>query len=231
MKKLYSTVFIIACCASLTFSQSIDLGITAIIDPAPGASVDINYSDSIKFTLVNYGPAIAGTDTITFVWFVDGILQAALYSLQFGSTFPTSALATISAQVDFSQINNPTITVGNTYSICFAVAMLGIDTNMSNDSACANYTITTTGLESIPGQKSNIFLSNGQLNVDVTHANIVGSSMLSVYNMAGTLIHSEEINGDGHIQSTIDLTNESHGVYIFRLLSDGKLIESRKLMK
>lgn len=224
MKKLYSTLFILVCFVGLSFAQNYDFGVIALDVPAPGANVDPSASDSMKITVENFGPALPTTDSITLVMLVDGIPTGFIYWVKFTGPFPTGATTQLGWDIDFGTLN-----IG-TRSICWSIAMLN-DTNSLNDSICANYNIMPTGIESMLGQGSNIFLSNGQLNVDVTNADIQGSSMLSVYNMAGKLIYSEESVGNGQVTSIINMSDQANGVYIVRLMSDGKLIESRKLLR
>ena len=228
MKKILLSIIALAFVINLGFSQGIDVGVTAMISPTPGSDMAMDFNGTMSFNLENFGPNIPNGDTLYLGMYFDGVIAPVGYTLELTSAFNTNDVILTSGPVDFSLLSN--VTAG-LKSICFRTAMI-TDTDLTNDSACAFYNILSgNGIASVLGEQSTIFLANGRLKIDVTNADIVGSSMLSVYNMAGTLIHSEEINGDGHIESTIDLTNESHGVYIFRLLSDGKLIESRKVMK
>jgi hypothetical protein len=49
--------------------------------------------------------------------------------------------------------------------------------------------------------------------------------------MAGRLVYAEDIGGNGSISSTIDLSSYATGVYVVRLVSKGRLIDTRKLLK
>ena len=106
------------------------------------------------------------------------------------------------------------------------------DVDNSNDSACATYTFTVpAGIGLTLGSKSSIFLNNGILNLNITHSDIVESTTLTVYNMAGRLVYAEDIGGNGSITSTVDLSSYATGVYVVRLVSKGRLIDTRKLIK
>ncbi len=224
MKKLYSTFFILVCFAGLSFSQNYDFGVTAITEPSPGANVDPSTSDSMKITVQNFGPDLPTTDSITMIMLVDGTPTTSIYWVKFTGTFPNGASAQFGWDVDFSTLNLGSRT------ICWTIFML-TDTNSANDTTCAVFNIMPVGIESVFGEESKIFLSNGRLNLDVTNSEIRGSTTISIYNMAGSLIYSEDIDGDGHVASTVNLSDHATGMYIVRLLSDGKLIESRKVMK
>ena len=227
MKKLYSTLLIIGCFLSLSFAQNYDFGVTAIVDPANGVNVDQNFNDTISVTVKNFGPTLPTTDSVMLRMLVDGMLTNVLYYITPAIPFPSGLSVTVGWLVNLGSLG---LSI-NSHSICWTIYMGSLDTNSANDTTCVSYNIIMTGIESALAQESKIFLSNGQLNVDVTNKQIKGSTALSVYNLAGSLIYSEEIDGDGHVASTVDLSNQSTGMYIVRLLSDGKLIESRKFMK
>ena len=229
MKKLYISILAVAFSFNIASSQTFDVGVTAILDPAPGSTVASTFNDTMTFMLQNFGDTIfTGTD-ILFGVLVDGVLMPTGYTLPLGVDFPPNTAALVTGVVDLASLNlNDGI-----HTVCISTANL-TDVNLANDSACGNYTISGTppvGIESILGQKSAIFLSNGQLNVDVTNANIVGSASLTVYNMAGILIYSEELSGNGQVTAIADLSDQATGVYVVRLLSNGQMIEARKLMK
>ncbi|PCH91695.1 MAG: hypothetical protein COB85_08825 [Bacteroidetes bacterium] len=227
MKKLYSTLIVLVCFAGLSISQPYDFGVTAIVDPIDGSSLEQNFNDTMQITVFNFGPDLMTTDSVVLRLLVDGILTNVTYYIIPGFPFPSGVGATIGWQVDLASLG---LSLGS-HSLCWTIYMGSLDTNSLNDSTCVSYTFTVTGIESALEEQSKIFFANGQLNIDVTNPKIKGSSMLSVYNMAGMLVFSEELTGNGQLTSRINLSNHSDGVYIFRLTSDGNLIESRKLLK
>jgi len=237
MKKLYISIIVFAFSFSAAFSQ-MDIGITTITNPAPGSTISATFNDTMEFYMQNFGPDIPGTDTVYVGFVIDNVAFPAIYSLPLGSTFPSNAVLIVTAVVDLSALNFS----DGTHTICATTVTFPFppgDADLTNDSTCANYWVGAppppppppVGIESRIGSKSSIFLNNGTLNIDVANEDIVESTMLTVYSMSGALVHAEDIGGTGSISSKVNLSNQVTGVYVVRLVSQGKLIETQKLMK
>ena len=126
-----------------------------------------------------------------------------------------------------------TLGLGNgNHTFCFWIQMPG-DIDNSNDTACATYTLVDpVGVETREVQEySRIYFVDGQLRLDVCNSRILGFSTLSVFSILGREIYSEPLTGNGRLVSTVNFSQQPKGVYIIRIVSNGKLIDTRKLIK
>ena len=229
MKTLYTSLLALILTGNIAFSQGgLDLGVTGITIPAPGTSLLTTYSDTFAFKIFNFGDTLYAGDTLHLNMYLDGVMQpAGSFSTLLVATWESQVELTVSASFNFGLLN---ISAG-THSICMGFVNYN-DVDNSNDSACATYTFTVpTGIGLTLGSKSSIYLNNGILNLNITHSDIVESTTLTVYNMAGRLVYAEDIGGNGSISSTVDLSSYATGVYVVRLVSKGRLIDTRKLIK
>ncbi|MBL4577222.1 MAG: T9SS type A sorting domain-containing protein [Flavobacteriales bacterium] len=139
MKKLYISILAVIFSFNIASSQNLDVGISAILDPAPGASVSSTFIDTIWFLMQNYGDTIPiGTD-IFFGVTVDGALLPVGYTLTLTVDFPPNVAASVGGVVDLASQN----LAAGVHTICVSTANL-TDTDPTNDSSCVNYNITTT---------------------------------------------------------------------------------------
>ena len=68
--------------------------------------------------------------------------------------------------------------------------------------------------------------SNGQFNVTVS--SLQKSSSIEIYNSIGELVYSQKVINE---QNTIELTNEANGLYFVKVMSDGKIVGTKKIIK
>ena len=206
------------------------MGVTSIDIPAPGSSIPTAYNDTLAFTVMNFGDPMPANDSLIIGIYVDGALQLNGFIYELPTLWPTSVAIQLLIIYDIGALS---LTAGP-HTICLTTLDIN-DVDLTNDSSCASYTITVppppAGIGSALGSQSSIFLVNGQLNLDVSSSDISGSTAVTVYNMSGTLIHSENISGSGNLSAVIDLDDHAAGVYVVRLVSSGKLVEVKKLMK
>ncbi len=65
-------------------------------------------------------------------------------------------------------------------------------------------------------------------NTTVIHYNVNGNAELVVTDQNGKAIKQLLVNGNGSV--TVDCTSLSAGTYTYTLLSEGKIIDSKKMM-
>lgn len=226
MKKRYTSLLALILTGNIAFAQP-DMGVTEITTPTPGSSILTTYNDTLAFKIKNFGDSLNIGDSLVITMFIDGVEAPGGYFLIMQQAWPTNDEYVLAGPVDFTSLN---ISAGS-HTICLTTDDAD-DVNHANDTACATYTFTVpTGIGLTLGSKSSIFLNNGILNLNITHSDIVESTTLTVYNMAGRLVYAEDIGGNGSISSTVDLSSYATGVYVVRLVSKGRLIDTRKLIK
>lgn len=215
----------------LSHSQQVtDLGVTAILNPVPNTNVPNNFNDTLKFTIQNFGmTTISSGDTIPLSIEVDGLIAIPVL-LGIDSDFPPMAQANVDlVGIDLGAMGLPN---GN-HTVCISTAMPG-DVDPANDSTCATYTLVdpTVIFESSNNWENiQVYFANDRLHFNVTHLEIEGRASISVYSVLGQEVFSGQLGANGHIAMSINVSDQPKGVYIVRIVSNGKLIDTRKVMK
>lgn len=228
MKKLYTLIFFFFFTALSSNSQIVDLGITAIVDPVPGASIPNNYNDTIKFSMVNNGATIAANDTVPIGLGIDGIPVLNLFAFM-QSDFP----AGVTGVVSFYGIDMGVLGLSNgNHTFCFWTQMPG-DVDNSNDTACATYTLVDpapTGFD-VFGLKeyTKLYFKDGRLQVDISNQKIVNGVELTVCDLMGRTVYSDFLSGLNQVSAEIQFDTYSNGIYLVRVRSNTGWMETRKL--
>ena len=231
MRKIYLTLMMVGLGFLISYSQlTIDVGVTSIQSPAPNSSIPNNFNDTIQFVVQNFGTATIGSgDTIPHVIELDGIFPVQT-DVVLSSDFPPGVQAIVSlVGVDLGALGLPN---GN-HTVCIRTEMPG-DVDASNDETCATYTLVDPTVIDETGsdrEDVKVYFVNDQLHFNVTHPEIEGSATVSVYSVLGQEIYSGPMGEQGRIMGSINIAGHPKGVYIVRMVSNGKLIGIQKLIK
>ena len=68
--------------------------------------------------------------------------------------------------------------------------------------------------------------NNGQFNIIISSPQ--KNTSIEVYNNIGVLVYSQKIVNE---QNTIELANEATGLYFVKVMSDGKIVGTKKIIK
>lgn len=87
---------------------------------------------------------------------------------------------------------------------------------------------TTTGISDLSSQRISVYPNptNGFFNVTLPPSTL--NACTEVYNSTGTLIIKQTAT---NAANTIDLSNQAHGLYFIKVISDNRIIDSHKIIK
>ena len=231
---------ILACFFALTsvaaFAQ-LDLSASHIVSPASGTTVTSNNAFTVKFAVTNTGTTTLNAgDTIFYRIDINGgvvtIGGANIFFIPL--TIPLapndSVHISVGANLDFWGFAGGALANQSTFTIGFNVRGTTCcpsidDADLSNNQI--SLTLTNGSLSSVEANTFELetFYANNQFHVE--YINGIGSLDISIYNLAGQIVKTTTITQS----ENIELSELPSGVYVTKIASEGRLIETKKFVK
>lgn len=203
------------------FIQSTPSKVTGLAQQTyEGALADANYAN-YSFTF-KYSYAPVGTDTaFALINILDTTKTGNAQLLAQGLALITSAQATaITKTSTFQASGNPgtankvTFTLGSSLSNYFDDVPANVGSKFIVDDV--QFTTGNVGVENVVATESKVYPNptTGILNVEISNAN---ASLISIYNLDGSLVKTEALNG---MKGSVNVSTLTSGMYIYRIVTD-----------
>tara|TARA_R110002072_G_scaffold216958_8_gene374542 strand:+ start:7897 stop:8604 length:708 start_codon:yes stop_codon:yes gene_type:complete len=235
MKKL-----ILACTFALfsvaAFAQ-LDLEATSIVSPASGTSVTSGNPFTVKFAVTNTGTTTLNTgDSIFYRIDINGgivtIGGANIFYIILSKTVAPndSVHISVTANIDFWNFGQGALANSSTFTIGFNVRGTTCcpsldDANLANNQISLTLTNGSLSNDELEAVELETFYSNNEFHVEFLN---IGSAIdVNIYNLTGKLVKTAALTGS----EDIDLSDLPQGVYISKIVSKNKLVETKKFVK
>lgn len=225
------------------FAQ-LDLAVTQIISPAPGTSITDLQVVSATFVVTNDGSTTLNTgDTIFFRNELNGTTQSYTSGGQSFNVFfylMTKTLAPndtvhITSTLPVAWSYN-SVTAGSSFTWGYNVRGTSCCPTLDDDDVTNNvFSVNlmadggSVGIEEQNTVATEVYFNEGTLYVN--GENLDGQSKIEVYNLLGQKVFETNLS-ESSFKKSYNLSNLTSGIYISTISdSNGKVIDSKKIMK
>lgn len=235
MKRLILSCFF-ALSSIAAFAQ-LDLAATHIVSPAAGTVVTSNSPISIVFAVTNTGTTTLNVgDSIFYRIDINGgvvtIGGANIFYIPLTKTLAPndSVHITVGATLDFWNFGQGSLANQSTFTIGFNVRGTTCcpsldDADLTNNQISISLTNGSLSADELDALQLETFYANNELHVEFLSG--LGMIDVSIYNLAGQIVKTTSLTESDNV----NLNELPKGVYISKITSEGKLLETKKFVK